>query len=879
MLRVIQTKSAAGAKSYYSQSDYLSEGQELVGRWGGKASQMLGLSGQVDKQSFDRLCDNLDPRSGERLTLRTNAERTVGYDFNFHVPKGLSLAYTLNRDDRILNAFRDSVDETMQEIEVDAATRVRKHDMQEERITGNLAWATFVHTTARPVNGEPDPHLHAHCFVFNTTYDSVEQSWKAGQFRELKRDASYYEAAFHARLAMRMNELGFDIQRNGRSWDIVGIEKPTLEKFSRRTSEIERLAEELGIENGQAKNELGAKTRAKKDKGLSMNELVERWSGRLDDHERQTLKSLGNLSPRGIKSNDEVARESEAMSYAKLHCFERNSVVAKRQLLGEALRHGVGEVTVDGVHKRLNDQGIITRKMHGRDWATTPEVLAEERYMIKQAREGRESVAPLNDSWTIQRDWMNSGQKEAVQHLLDSRDSVIMIRGGAGTGKTTLMHEAIQGIEAGGRKVLTFAPSAQASRGVLAGEGFKATTVAELLVSEELQAEARGNVIWIDEAGLLGTRTLKQVMEIAENTGARLVLSGDWKQHGAVERGAAMRLLEQEAGLKPAIVKKIQRQDGAYREVVAMLAEGDTGRGFEAIDKLGWVHEINDATERYSAIAKSYANGWEAGESVLAIAPTHAEAELLTERIRSELRIRGHVSHEQYQFEQLKPLRLTEAEKTDAKRVAEGDVIVFQRSTRKIKKGTRVEATVETAEQHRKQASRFEVYQRKEINLGQGDLVQITSNGKTKDGQHALHNGMTYKIDSFNKHGDMVLTNGWVIDRNYGFLAPGYVSTSHRAQGKTVDRVLIAESAISYPAVDQAQFYVSVSRGRTQAEIFTDDKIALHEAVQKHDARVSATEMMSEGEPPRILHFERQQADRNATAIRQRELEAINDRG
>jgi conjugative relaxase-like TrwC/TraI family protein len=540
MLRVIQTKSSAGAKSYYSQSDYLSEGQELVGRWGGKASQLLGLSGEVDKQSFDRLCDNLDPRSGERLTLRTNAERTVGYDFNFHVPKGVSLAYTLNHDDRVLSAFRASVEETMQEIEADAATRVRKHDMQEERITGNLAWATFVHTTARPVNGEPDPHLHAHCFVFNTTFDSVEESWKAGQFRELKRDASYYEAAFHARLASRMNDLGFEIQRNGRTWDIGGIEKSTLDKFSRRTTEIEKLAEELGIEDDHAKDDLGAKTRAKKDKGMSMSELVERWNGRLDEGERQSIAKLGQRSANDRETTKNETREAEAMSYAKLHCFERNSVVAKRQLLGEALRHGVGDVTVDGIHEQFNQQGIISRSMHGREWATTPEVLAEERFMIKHARDGRDSTTPLNDTWSIKRDWMNAGQKDAVQLLLESRDSVIMIRGGAGTGKTTLMHEAIEGIEAGGRKVLTFAPSAQASRGVLAGEGFKATTVAELLISQELQAEAQGNVIWVDEAGLLGTRTLKQVMEVADKVDARLVLSGDWKQHGAVERGAAM---------------------------------------------------------------------------------------------------------------------------------------------------------------------------------------------------------------------------------------------------------------------------------------------------------------------------------------------------
>ena len=87
MIRISQQDSAAAAKSYYSTADYYSEGQELVGSWGGKGAARLGLSGTVDKDSFERLCDNLDPRTGEQLTVRTRAERTVGYDFTFSVPK------------------------------------------------------------------------------------------------------------------------------------------------------------------------------------------------------------------------------------------------------------------------------------------------------------------------------------------------------------------------------------------------------------------------------------------------------------------------------------------------------------------------------------------------------------------------------------------------------------------------------------------------------------------------------------------------------------------------------------------------------------------------------------------------------------------------
>src|SRR5437660_8410019 len=102
MIRITQQDSAEAAKQYYSKADYYSQGQELVGSWGGKGAERLGLSGTVDKFSFERLCDNKDPRTGTPLTVRTRAERTVGYDFTFSVPKSVSLLYALSGDEGIM---------------------------------------------------------------------------------------------------------------------------------------------------------------------------------------------------------------------------------------------------------------------------------------------------------------------------------------------------------------------------------------------------------------------------------------------------------------------------------------------------------------------------------------------------------------------------------------------------------------------------------------------------------------------------------------------------------------------------------------------------------------------------------------------------------
>src|SRR6202795_2034437 len=292
MIRITQQDNAGAAKKYYSTADYYSEGQEIGGSWGGKGASRLGLEGKVDKFSFERLGDNLDPQTGEPLTVRTRAERRVGYDFTFSVPKSVSLLYAMSGDQDILEAFRASVDETMREIEAEMKTRVRMNGMDEDRVTGNMAWAQFIHTTSRPVDGLPDPQLHAHVFVFNTTWDEEERRWKAGQFADIKRDSPYFQAAFRVRLANRLQDIGFGVERKRDDFEIAGIPADVLKRFSRRTALIEKVAEEKGITDPDRKAELGAETREKKEKTLSWQQLQKEWRKRLSDSEWQVLKAV-----------------------------------------------------------------------------------------------------------------------------------------------------------------------------------------------------------------------------------------------------------------------------------------------------------------------------------------------------------------------------------------------------------------------------------------------------------------------------------------------------------------------------------------------------------------------------------------------------------
>jgi ATP-dependent exoDNAse (exonuclease V) alpha subunit len=231
---------------------------------------------------------------------------------------------------------------------------------------------------------------------------------------------------------------------------------------------------------------------------------------------------------------------------------------------------------------------------------TTPESVAQEREVVAFAREGRGRCRPLvGKERPVSRDWLNAGQRRAVSHLWNSTDRVMLLRGAAGTGKTTLLQEAVEGIEAAGRRVAVLAPSAQASRGVLRGEGFRdADTVARFLADESLRERARDGVILIDEAGLVGVPTLQRVFAAAEEGNARVILVGDPKQHRSVEKGDVFRLLSRDAFLPVAEVIEVQRQKGDYRKAVESLSAGDIALGFERLDRLGFVEEVGSGRSR-----------------------------------------------------------------------------------------------------------------------------------------------------------------------------------------------------------------------------------------------------------------------------------------
>jgi len=890
--------------------------------WHGKLSRELGLEGEVTQEAFFALADFKHPATGEKLTQRKNdaAKARVGYDFTFSVPKSVSLLYSVTGDERILQAFEKSVAQTMGLIEGEAETRVRVGGAFENRTTGKMVWSGFTHKTARPEGAEavPDPHLHIHAFAFNVTWDPVEEKRKAIEIGNIKARGDYFGTVADALLAEELVKLGYEIERTpgvGLGWEIKGVGRDLVELFSERTRKIEKLAAELGVEDVESKARLGEKTRQAKNSRYNETELGEKWDSRMSAEQRARLQKVyddatgeggapGSPSQSGPDQggptfgSDFAARR--AMDDALEHYFTRLSAVEEHKVLAWAMKRAIGKASMEQVHEAFSRSRVIRRevevwtgtRIERKQWVTTPEVLAQEAQMLEMARLGQGIHEPLGKPGYKVQGELDPGQRQAVEHILSSRDGMIAIRGAAGSGKTRMMREAIPAIERevraqlgeDGRQVFTFAPTAEASRRKLREDGREsgvaalqqADTVYKLLNNQEVQSRVKGQVVWIDEAGLLGIQDMVRIQELSRTLGFRVILSGDEKQHSAVSRGDAIRVLRQQGTVVPVEIGQIYRQRGEYRDAVQQIADGDVMRGFEMLEKLpardgrGGIREIEDAQQRYRQVANDYLEVTGMGASSMVVAPTHREGRAINQEIREGLRRAGRLNGPDREFTRLTNLSLTEPEKRDSARYQAGQVIQFTQNAPGFRAGERLQVIEKVDEGvfvreesgatailqvERMRVNHFEVYHEDRMSLAVGDEIRVTQGGFTALDRGRVENGSRHKIKGIRENGLVEMESGKVLNSRFGHWTHGYVSTSHAAQGSDVQVVIGSCGKESMKAFNRESFYVMVSRGKDEIRFYTDDKAELKEAAQKSGARMSATEMVkpaNENQPSKM---------------------------
>src|SRR3954468_15070463 len=281
---------AAPGTAYYTGS---SENGEPPGRWGGRLAEQLGLAGDVDAATMQKLFEKFEASDGSKvgrppmqfrsiesrieqaLALEPNAlpERVeeikaeaarstrssmAGMDLTFSVPKSVTVAHTaawrveiestrsgdLDRAARF-RSIREGIEGAI--FEANTAAMEFASTLSTSRAgssqAGTIHWvpapdlavASFFQHTSRA----DDPQLHVHNVVLNRGRNEDGQI-RALDTVDLRDQRHAYSAVADRVLAERLGDMGIamEVRPDGVSREVVGIDDDVMALFSQRRQAI-----------------------------------------------------------------------------------------------------------------------------------------------------------------------------------------------------------------------------------------------------------------------------------------------------------------------------------------------------------------------------------------------------------------------------------------------------------------------------------------------------------------------------------------------------------------------------------------------------------------------------------------------------------------
>ncbi len=348
-------------------------------------------------------------------------------------------------------------------------------------------------------------------------------------------------------------------------------------------------------------------------------------------------------------------------------------------------------------------------------------------------------------------------QVDAVRHVTGDTGIAALV-GLAGAGKSTLLDAARIAWEADGRRVIGAALAGKAAEGLEDSSGIRSRTIAswELAWTDGKDQLQRGDVLVVDEAGMVSSEQLARVLKAVKSAEAKVVLVGDPMQLQPIQAGAAFRAIVERVGFAELIGIRRQKKQWA-RDAARLFARGKVEEALDAYaqhDRVVEVETRDAAIERivtdwgearadYRAEAESE-NRTFSGSELLVLAQTNDDVRKLNRAIRTVMAGQGALNDERsFQTER------------GTREFAVGDRLIFLENAR--------------------------FFERRAEHLA----VQHVKNGML---------------------GTVVRTTG-----DHGFAA-----TIHKSQGATVDRTLVLATGL----MDQHLAYVAMSRHRDRADLY-----------------------------------------------------------
>lgn len=428
----------------------------------------------------------------------------------------------------------------------------------------------------------------------------------------------------------------------------------------------------------------------------------------------------------------------------------------------EHLSEHIIEVILDN-----NDLEVLydkeTNKPTG--YITTNQVRAEEEKALRfaQAVSNRKSFK-INE--TVKQNTLNSiklsiEQQSVFDYTLNNDSNLKLIQGRAGVGKSYTIQPVRQVYEQSGYQVIGLAPTNKVARD-LTVEGFKDSMTCHSALFKYKNNRLnlrRPTVFVIDEAAMLSTPLLVELLNMVKKTRSKVVMLGDSRQLHSIERGGLYNYLLQT--FKSQELQEVRRQKiGWQKEISQHLSNGEIKQATVLLEKHNCLNWHQDKVESMQQLIEDWTQDFSKypAHRLFIMATRNVDVDALNYAARDVCKGLGRVANQDFEIQTL----------------------------------------------------------RGRVKFAVGDRVQFALTDK----EQGIHNGMFGTIKLISNH-SWIITQDNGLDLKidpliYKGLKHGYAGTIYKAQGSTLDRTYVLHDK----AANMNSNYVALTRHTEALNIY-----------------------------------------------------------
>ncbi|MCP4494123.1 MAG: relaxase domain-containing protein [Gammaproteobacteria bacterium] len=852
MLSIHKIESAANAKHYFEKDNYYTKDGALQNSyWYGKSCKELELGEHVHSDDFFKLLDGHFQTDTLGRVADGKRHHTPGWDCTFSAPKSVSILAEVTGNQAVKDAHTSAVQKALDYIEsVAAVSRVTIDKQSKPVITGELCFAAFTHDTSR----ELDPQLHTHCVVMNGT--KTVNGWRSLSSLELYRMKIVAGQYYRNELACRLKNQGYAIRPAGKHglFEIAGMSDDTLKHFSVRRQQIENYLAEHNLAPTPTNSELATLKTRKNKTAVDRLALRALWQDRFASLGINHDLLINDLPITPQNSKTVVRRAIRLLS-------EQQMSFTEAELLSSCFTADIGNASSKAVEAEIERLKSIKLLLPGdNNNLTTQRGKRLEKQILANLHSTKNQFLPIIKK-SLRNHVLNADQLNAVNTCLLSHDQFIGLQGSAGTGKTTALAVLHNSLIKRGYDVTAIAPTHTVVSAVASSIECNASTVDSFLM-RKFEKSSSPQFWLVDESSFLSAKKIERIQKLAIRQNARVLFIGDHAQLESIEAGRAFWQL-QNAGMDTAIMSKIMRQkDEQLFDAVTHVVNDEFSHAIDKIESS--VHEIDSDHDRIKTMVRRWLDYDKADrDDVLMLAPSTIERSAANQLTHNALLERGEIGHQSLSFSALSNRQISNVESRTVSSYLIGDILRFARdykaSTKKLDNSINKNDYYDVVGINRDQNQlilqsrlsnqRFAlnpskrggnriggiaVFSEETTAFNIGEKIRWTDNNNSI----GLKRNSCLTIDAIN-NGKLIATdqsNNKTVtidpeDMHQRHLIYNYANTIYAAQGKTCNHVLALANSKQLNLVNRKSFYVTISRARQSASIFTNDKSKLKTAI------------------------------------------------